>query len=602
MTVAVREILAVVERTVIGYEEEVLMLKRELNKKGQLDAILQPRVYLSRIDSDAGARVLCNGEEVRHVQDKIMKNGTSRQRPEENNDEPTAVSHDDSDCSFADLPSDSSEFCLAQTEKSLRDDTLNYAQKTKVKRRRRLPKRYRSNDDATDSENEKKMEKWKPDKNKKQQSFNVKKKNVIKLRFDLLKECHDINLSQNGFRLKDPSQTVFCQRNLSESEFLNRLRSSFPELGDDKPLEAVLLDRNKRTIPHTANRLTLAELYKAFRNAENHLAFYIIPKEHEETPTSSPDHKLSASHPEDLLSEIVNSQSLDEQDDMFSIISTTESEDGENAVVERTVIGYEEEVLILKRELSQKKEQLDAILQPRVHLNRIVLSRVLCEGEEVRHVQDQLTRRHQGLHPGENNIVDEPSLSHDETDFADLPSDSSEFCLADDTLNDAQKTKTKRRRRLPKRYRSNDDETDSESENNREKEWKPNKNNKRQSSNVNKKHVIKLRIGLLEKSDTSASQDAFRHKGPIETIFCQQNLSEFEFFKHLRSSFPELEEDKQLEAVLRDRNKRVGSVEYVDKSCSRQRSSKVTWKLIKNYISVIHVDDIFLPTMFFKNT
>lgn len=55
MTVAVQEILAVVETTVAGYENDCLMLKQELSQhKKQLHTILQPRVSLVRIVGDHG--------------------------------------------------------------------------------------------------------------------------------------------------------------------------------------------------------------------------------------------------------------------------------------------------------------------------------------------------------------------------------------------------------------------------------------------------------------------------------------------------------------------------------------------------------------------
>lgn len=49
LTAAAREILAVVERTVSGYEEEAAVLRREIERqRSQLEAVLQPRVSLCR--------------------------------------------------------------------------------------------------------------------------------------------------------------------------------------------------------------------------------------------------------------------------------------------------------------------------------------------------------------------------------------------------------------------------------------------------------------------------------------------------------------------------------------------------------------------------
>ncbi|KAK9523138.1 hypothetical protein VZT92_019555 [Zoarces viviparus] len=49
LTTAAQEILAVVERTVAGYEEEASGFRREIDRrKKQLEVLLQPRVSLER--------------------------------------------------------------------------------------------------------------------------------------------------------------------------------------------------------------------------------------------------------------------------------------------------------------------------------------------------------------------------------------------------------------------------------------------------------------------------------------------------------------------------------------------------------------------------
>ncbi|XP_070711247.1 uncharacterized protein [Pempheris klunzingeri] len=59
LTTAAREILAVVERTVAGYEEEAAGLRREVDRqRRQLEALLQPRVTLCRIEDP-----VCDEEE-----------------------------------------------------------------------------------------------------------------------------------------------------------------------------------------------------------------------------------------------------------------------------------------------------------------------------------------------------------------------------------------------------------------------------------------------------------------------------------------------------------------------------------------------------------
>ncbi|KAJ0056875.1 hypothetical protein NL108_000665 [Boleophthalmus pectinirostris] len=373
MTIAVREVLAVVETTVAGYENEVLLLNQELSlKKRQLDAILQPRVYLNRRDFNSCTPAVSSGSvEVRHVQKIITKdedNGASRKGTKGHSiiSEPatrsTLLDQEESDCAVANPASDSFVPCPARGETHLTDETVNDAQKTKVKRRRRVPKRYRSNDDETDSDRQEKEEKaWKPTQRsspgkknhlvkvgykmlniptsekkeeteiissqcKRQQSLT--KKHLIKLRIGLM-ECSDTDLSNNG-----PTQTILCQQNLSEPDFFSHLRSTFPELGED-PFEAVLLDRNKTLLSNPVKRMTQAELYRAFRNAQKHLTFYIQPKEINDTcdtPTSSHDHKPNIRDLEEQQQSATGgpSKSKDEQDGLCSIVSAAQSEEGED--------------------------------------------------------------------------------------------------------------------------------------------------------------------------------------------------------------------------------------------------------------------------------
>ncbi|XP_060886709.1 zinc finger protein 809-like [Labrus mixtus] len=73
LTTAAREIFAVVERTVSGYEEEAAGLRQEIDRQRiQLEAILQPRVSLCRIDEsdddeDEGGELRDEEEQQTHV-------------------------------------------------------------------------------------------------------------------------------------------------------------------------------------------------------------------------------------------------------------------------------------------------------------------------------------------------------------------------------------------------------------------------------------------------------------------------------------------------------------------------------------------------------
>lgn len=109
------------------------------------------------------------------------------------------------------------------------------------------------------------------------------KNRLIKLRIGLLKNSPGSDLSNNVFSLEGPVQTTLCQQNLRESDFTNQLRSIFPELGENKNVGAYLTNGTKKTVPHLANKMTLNELYQAFKSQEQKEFDFYLQREHGDT-------------------------------------------------------------------------------------------------------------------------------------------------------------------------------------------------------------------------------------------------------------------------------------------------------------------------------
>uniref|UniRef100_A0A8C6TJA0 C2H2-type domain-containing protein n=1 Tax=Neogobius melanostomus TaxID=47308 RepID=A0A8C6TJA0_9GOBI len=314
MTAAMQEILAVVEATVTGYEAELLLLKRELShgRRKQQDAVLQPQVYLHRADPSTEEWKL----ECKDLKDCGASDKCTEEHEADVFHEEMLLDHEESDCSLADLPSDCAVSCPANRgEGGLGADTINDSQK--VKRRGR----YKSDHKVTDrdSENERTPSQ------KKQ-----RKRPLIKLRIGLLKNSPDTDPSNNALPLDEPVEMILCQQNLSESDFINLLRSTFPELRENKPFEAYLADSS--TGSHLQNRMTATELYATFQSLkQQQFDFYIQLKGHEETcetPLLNDERPTTEDLDEEAPSEMGDTSELtDEKDGASSVDSPDQSED-----------------------------------------------------------------------------------------------------------------------------------------------------------------------------------------------------------------------------------------------------------------------------------
>ncbi|XP_071400437.1 zinc finger protein 835-like [Centroberyx affinis] len=234
LAAAAQEILAVVERTVAGYEEEASGFKQEIDRqRRQLDVLLQPRVKLERegVEDSGTPGLLCGDEE------------------EEGEDE-----EDESPERPAPSPS--------QRRVDLKD--LDY----------QTPSRLFSPRGQS--------EKRKPGGPRIRGT-----QHYLNLRVCMLEDSQTDVLSNNVFK-KCPVQEVKCPRGLREADFLDLLRSSFPQLaGGNKPFDLFTADRSRKLQPLKLKTLTPEEIHRSIRSSgAGKSALYIRRKTGQESQVS----------------------------------------------------------------------------------------------------------------------------------------------------------------------------------------------------------------------------------------------------------------------------------------------------------------------------
>ncbi|XP_058480570.1 zinc finger protein 79-like isoform X1 [Solea solea] len=230
MSTAAKEILAVVERTVTGYEEEVAGLRLEIDRqKQQLRVLLQPRVKLERtaLITDVSTRdVDLDKDEEQQTQQSVGGNSGGAD----------FLWYDDGD----DFGSDDEEQTVQleinspQKQQDLQDPDFQI-ESSSMKRK---PGRPRINDSES---------------------------NHLDLKLRLLHSAQVDRLS-NAVLKKCPLLELQCPRGLQEADFLQLLRSTFPQLPPHKHVDVFVSDRSRRLFPLRTRTLTPEEILTAIRS------------------------------------------------------------------------------------------------------------------------------------------------------------------------------------------------------------------------------------------------------------------------------------------------------------------------------------------------
>lgn len=72
---------------------------------------------------------------------------------------------------------------------------------------------------------------------------------------------------------KYPLHYLKCPRGLQEADFVDLLKSTFPQLAADEPFDVLTADRNRRLQPLKVEPLTPEELYRAIKASGNNVLF-----------------------------------------------------------------------------------------------------------------------------------------------------------------------------------------------------------------------------------------------------------------------------------------------------------------------------------------
>ncbi|XP_034413309.1 zinc finger protein 169-like isoform X3 [Cyclopterus lumpus] len=276
MTTAAREILAVVERTVAGYEHEAAGFRRELHR---LERLLQPERTALIPEDEEGHEVVVLGEEEEEEEEQ----------PAEQSVEDTGSlgllwfeDEDDGD--------DEERQRAATTSRRRREDLKDPDYQTSPSCRlipprdrsdRRRPGRPRTSDTVLricvleDSRTAvlsnaglfPKIE---------ERRYNRGQNNVFLLLLLVFK--------------KYPVQEVRCPRGLQEEDFLALLRSTFPQLEAQNPFDVFTSDRTKTLQPLKVEALTPEEICRSIRlSGGGNSALYLRLKSREDPQSSTED-------------------------------------------------------------------------------------------------------------------------------------------------------------------------------------------------------------------------------------------------------------------------------------------------------------------------
>ncbi|XP_035506459.2 uncharacterized protein LOC118319874 [Scophthalmus maximus] len=261
LTTAAQEILAVVERTVAGYEEEAAGFRWEIDRqRRQLELLLPaPDIKLEATDEEQQFPVSQPGPA-----EASVVGGGGGERPEEQEQHKYELSAEEDGIvnilcytgEFMELEQEEEEQAAAATP------TREQEPVTELDGVRAL--RSRPPTVQSDRQSAGRLQISKP-------------QNLVDLRIRILGDSGIEVLSTNVYKMC-PLQELQCPRGLRETDFLDLLRSTFPQLAGDKPIDIFTTDRSRRLMPLRVKRLTPEMIYRA----SGHSTLYIRLKDQEE--------------------------------------------------------------------------------------------------------------------------------------------------------------------------------------------------------------------------------------------------------------------------------------------------------------------------------
>uniref|UniRef100_A0A3Q3QC85 C2H2-type domain-containing protein n=2 Tax=Monopterus albus TaxID=43700 RepID=A0A3Q3QC85_MONAL len=228
LTTAAQEILAVVGRTMAGYEEEASGFRKEIDRQRRQLELLQPerRAQIPGLDSH---EVVVLSEEEEEEEEHTHQTGAQDAGSQGvlwvDNDEEEQLSVQP-------------EMSSREKREDLKDPDYQMPSRSfpRLQSGRRKPGRPRISDAPSH----------------------------LDLRVRILEDSQIVVLSSSVFK-KYPVQELRCPRGLREVDFLDLLRSTFPQLAANKPFDIFTADRSRRLHPMKVKSLTPEEICRAMR-------------------------------------------------------------------------------------------------------------------------------------------------------------------------------------------------------------------------------------------------------------------------------------------------------------------------------------------------
>ncbi|XP_041820702.1 uncharacterized protein LOC121626322 isoform X2 [Chelmon rostratus] len=290
LTAAAQEVFAVLERTVAGYEEEASALRQEIDRqRRQLESLLQPVVKLETMGEQfpvcepaAGGGAELPDEEEQHkyepseqfpVCEPAAGGGAEPDEEEQHKYEPSV-----------DNSGSLGLTCYAELQMEEHEEEADREHLTE-------PDSEIASRSLTPSVQFDQGSAGRPPV--------IEPQDHIDLRIRVLEDSQIEVLSVYIFK-KYPVQEVRCPLDLQEEDFLDLLRSTFPQLAARKLFDIFISDRSRRLQPLRVKTLTPEEIYRSI-SSSGHSALYIRLKTQEEL--QSTDEEFHPSKKKDAAAE-----------------------------------------------------------------------------------------------------------------------------------------------------------------------------------------------------------------------------------------------------------------------------------------------------------
>ncbi|KAM9328586.1 uncharacterized protein KZ484_019981 isoform 2-T2 [Pholidichthys leucotaenia] len=228
LNTATREILAVVERTVADYEEEASGFKQEIDRQRRQLELLQPRV-------------------------KLEKRGVEESRP--------SIQQDDDD----DDDEEEQLWANPTTSSTLRSLEAHNQQVWKELNPRMMSSFLKRPEPVILPSNQTSAS-FQPNKKKIRRPQISDSLTHLDFRIRILEDS-EIDIITNAVFKQSPSQNLRVPRGLQEAEFLALLRSTFPQLSNDKPFDFFISDIRRRLHPLNVESRTPEKIYRVIKSA-----------------------------------------------------------------------------------------------------------------------------------------------------------------------------------------------------------------------------------------------------------------------------------------------------------------------------------------------